>query len=130
MINEAEKLMKGSVHEDNFFIVYNTLVLMTSKETINRMKQNGSLQVCLLPFNGMQYGNRYVGRTVSYSPDVIPLDNLLNHEIIHSLRIDSVLSCFILDGEAIGEEESTMRFSYSIPREIYQGLNCIWYSQM
>ena len=33
MINEAEKLMKvkGSVHEDNFYIVHNALVLMTAK---------------------------------------------------------------------------------------------------
>ena len=31
MMNEAEKLMKGSVHEDDLFIVHNALVLMTSK---------------------------------------------------------------------------------------------------
>ena len=35
MINEAEKPMKGSVHEDYFFIAHNSLVLMTAKETIN-----------------------------------------------------------------------------------------------
>ena len=31
MINEPEKLMKGSVHEDDLFIVHNALVLMTKK---------------------------------------------------------------------------------------------------
>ena len=31
MMNEAEKLMKGSVHEDDLFIVHDALVLMTSK---------------------------------------------------------------------------------------------------
>ena len=31
MVNEAEKLMKGSVHEDNFYIVHDALVLMTEK---------------------------------------------------------------------------------------------------
>ena len=40
MIKEAEKLMKGSMHEDNFFIVHDDLVLMTSKETIICMKKN------------------------------------------------------------------------------------------
>ena len=29
LMKEAEKLMKWSVHEDNFFIVYDALVLMT-----------------------------------------------------------------------------------------------------
>ena len=29
MMNESEELMKGSVHEENFFIVHNYLVLMT-----------------------------------------------------------------------------------------------------
>ena len=31
MMNEAEKLMKGSVHEDDLFIVHDALVLMTAK---------------------------------------------------------------------------------------------------
>ena len=39
MMNEAEKLMKGSVHEDYFYIVHDALVLMTAKETINWMKE-------------------------------------------------------------------------------------------
>ena len=40
IIKEAEKLMKGSVREDDFFIVHNALVLMTAKETITWMKEN------------------------------------------------------------------------------------------
>ena len=39
MMNEAEKLMKGSVHEENFYIFHDDLVLMTAKEMINWMKQ-------------------------------------------------------------------------------------------
>ena len=38
VMDEAEKLMKGSVHEDDFYIVHGDLVLMTAKETINWMK--------------------------------------------------------------------------------------------
>ena len=38
MMDEAENLMKGSVHEDDFYIVHDALVLMTAKETINWMK--------------------------------------------------------------------------------------------
>ena len=43
IMNEAEKLMKGSVHEDYFFIVHDDLVLMTAKEIINWMRNNGYL---------------------------------------------------------------------------------------
>ena len=32
MMNEADKLMKGSVHEDYLFIFHNALVLITAKE--------------------------------------------------------------------------------------------------
>ena len=32
MTNEAEKLMKGSVHEDDLFIVHDALVSMADKE--------------------------------------------------------------------------------------------------
>ena len=39
MMKEAENLMKGSVHEDNVFIVHDALVLMTAKETIEWMKE-------------------------------------------------------------------------------------------
>ena len=38
MIKKAENLMKGSVHEDYFFIFHDDLVLMTAKETIQWMK--------------------------------------------------------------------------------------------
>ena len=53
MMNEAEKLMKGSVHEDNFYIFHDDLVLMTEEETINWMKQKGYLHCWLLPLNGL-----------------------------------------------------------------------------
>ena len=38
MMKEAENLMKGSVHEDDLFIVHDALVLITVKETIEWMK--------------------------------------------------------------------------------------------
>ena len=40
MMKEADKLMKGSVHEEYFFIVHDALVLMISKETLKWMKEN------------------------------------------------------------------------------------------
>ena len=45
IMNEAEKLMKGSVHKDNFFVFHDALVLMTAKEKINCMRKNGYLHI-------------------------------------------------------------------------------------
>ena len=44
IMKESENLMKGSVHEDDFFIVNDDLVLMTVKETIERMKKKNCSQ--------------------------------------------------------------------------------------
>ena len=35
MMNEEEKIMKGSVHEEDLFIVHDNLMFMTAKEKIN-----------------------------------------------------------------------------------------------
>ena len=118
--------MKGSVHEGYFFIVHDALVLMTAMETINWMRHNGYLNIWLLPLNGIQDGTPYTNRPVGNSPEFMPLDNSLNRDILHYLRMHSVLSRYILDGEETEEEERNMCFSYSTPREIARGLKCIW----
>ena len=81
---------------------------MISKYTINWMKYNRYLPIWLLLLNGMQDGTPYVGRPFGSIHDLMPLDNLLNHDILHSLRMNSVLSCYILDEEEADSEESNM----------------------
>ena len=94
------------------------------------MRKSGHLHLWLLPLNVLQYGTPYAGRPVGNSPKFMPLDNLLNRYILHSLRMHSVLSRYIVDGEENNKEESNMCFSYSTPREISQGLKSIWDSKM
>ena len=115
-MKEGENLMKGSDHEDNFFIVHDTLVLMTAKETIKWMKEKNCFHLWLLPMNGLQDGTPYDERPVGNSPEFMPLDNSLNRDILHSLRVHCVLSCFVLDGEGTDEEERNMCFSFSTPK--------------
>ena len=83
------------MHEENFFIVQNALVLMTAKETINWMRNNVYLHIWLLPLSGLQDGTHYAGRPVGNIPKFMPLDNSLNRDILHSLRIYSVFSHYI-----------------------------------
>ena len=49
MVNESEKLMKGSVHDDNSYIVHDALVLMTAKEMINWRNKKGTYIVGCFP---------------------------------------------------------------------------------
>ena len=91
--------MKGSIHEDYFFILHDTLLFMTAKETIEWMKEKNCFHRWFLPMNGFQDGTHYAGRPVGNRPDSMPLYNSLNREILHSLRFHFVLSCFVLDGK-------------------------------
>ena len=114
-MNEAEKLMKGSVKEDDYFIVHDALVLMTAKETINWMRQKEYLHHWLLPLDVLQDGTPYAGRPFGNILEFMPLGNSLNKGILHSLRFHCVLVHYIVDGEETTEEESNMCFSYSTP---------------
>ena len=96
-MNEAEKLVKGSVHKDDLYTVHDDLVLITAKEMINMMKQNGYLHFWLLPLNGLQDGTPYAGCTVGNSPEFMPFDNSLNRDILQSLHFHCVLSYSIID---------------------------------
>ena len=89
------------------------------------MKHNIDLPKWLPPFNGLQDGTPYAGRPVGNIPNFMPLYNSLKCDILQSLHMQSVLRCYILDGEVTDEEESNMRFSYSTLREIVRGLKRI-----
>ena len=106
MMKEAEKLTKGSVHEDDLFIVHDALVLMTSKETIKWIKENNYFHRWLMPMNGLQDRTPYDGRPVGNTPKCMPLDNSLNRYICISFRFHCVLSHLLLDGEGTDEEKS------------------------
>ena len=99
MMKEAENLMKGSVHEDDLFIVHNALVFMKSKETIEWMKKKNCFHPWLLPMNGFQDRTPYAERPVGNSPGFMHLDNILNRDILRSFPFHCVLSRFFLDGE-------------------------------
>ena len=94
------------------------------------MKEKNCFHRWLLSMNGLQYRTPYSGRPVGNIPEFMPLDNIPNRDILHSLRFHCVLSCFFLDGEGTDEEERNMRFSFSSPKEIARGLKRIWESKM
>ena len=83
-----------------------------------------------MPINGLQCGTPYYRLPVGNRPAFIPLDNILNIDILHLLRFHCVLRSFFLDGEGTDMEEKIMRFSFSTPKEIAIGLKLIWELKM
>ena len=62
IMKEAEKAIKGSVNKEFFFIIHDTLVLMTLKETIKCMKKNNYFHRWLMPMSGLQDRAPYAAR--------------------------------------------------------------------
>ena len=56
----------------------------------------------------MQHGTPYSCRPVGNIPKFVPLDNSLNRDILHSLRMHSILNRYLVDGEETDKEESNM----------------------
>ena len=77
-MKELEKLVHGSVHEYDFFIIHDLLVLMVAKETITWIKDNNYFHRWFLPMNGFQDGTPYAEHPVGNSHEFTPLDNSLN----------------------------------------------------
>ena len=86
MMKESDKLMKGSVHEEVFFFVHNSLVLTTEKDTITWIKWNNYFHRWLLNMNGLRDGTPYAGRPVGNITKFMPLYNSLNRDIFHSFH--------------------------------------------
>ena len=109
--------MKGFVHEDNFFIVHDALLLMIYKETITWMRENNNFHRWLLPMNGFQDRTPYAVCRVKNITESMPLDNSLNRGILHSIHFHCFLSRFVIDGDRTNKKERNMRFSFSTPKE-------------
>ena len=71
-----------------------------------------------------------LGALVGNTPKFIPLDNIPNRDILHSLSFHCVLSRFVIDVEGTDEEEKNMRFSFYTPKELTRGLKHIRESKM
>ena len=116
MTKESEKLIKGYVHEDDLFIIYDALVLMKPKETIKWMKDNTYFHRWFLPMNGFQDRTPYAGRPVGNNPEFMPLDNSLNIDILQSFSFHFFLSLLWINGERTDEEErNTLQSSGDFP---------------
>ena len=78
------------MHEDDFSILQDVLVLMKAKTTIMWMKKE-LLTLMLADFNGMQDGTYYARRPVGNSPGFVPLYHSINKYILCRTLISRAL---------------------------------------
>ena len=130
MMKGEEKIMKGSVHEENFFMLHGDLVLMEENKIITWMKENNYFHCWLLPTNGFQDGTAYDGIPIDNCPKFLHLDNSLNIDIWHSLHFHCALIRFVIDSEGNDKEERIILFSLYTSKEICRGLKRIWEPKM
>ena len=83
MIEESERVMKGTKHQEDWVIFHDALSLMTAVDTKQWMKQKGFLARWLLPSKDL-YDNmdnlkgKYKTNPIGNSPEFMPWDAILN----------------------------------------------------
>ena len=72
--DESQRVMNGTVHENDWFFYHDALSLMKAKECKEWMKDNNILHRWILPLNGLNSGTAYADHPVGNSPELMPLD--------------------------------------------------------
>ena len=99
MYNETKKFFQGTEHEDDFFFYHDALTQMTDKKCRNWMQEEGMYKHWLLPVNGCNAGTIYFGRCVGNTPEIMPWDESLNHDLHDKVADYAGLSSFIKEDE-------------------------------
>lgn len=86
IIEESDRLMKGTIHENDWLFYHDVLSLLTSKDCLDYMRKKyfkgiRCIDRWLLPRNGVNKNTPYDGRCVGNSPEMMPLDNSLNNDL-------------------------------------------------
>ena len=84
--------------------MHDSLVLMAEKKAITWMQKNYLYQY-FMTFNGLQDGTPYSGHHICNIPEIVPLDNCINIDILHSFNFHCVLRRFFFKGKVNDEED-------------------------
>jgi hypothetical protein len=111
MVEETQKVTKGTNHEGHGKFYHDVLTLMTCKKSIRNMKDRDYFKHWILPLEGLQHGTRYNESIPGDIPELMPLDETLNMDIHASARFHVAITAYLPDGDPI-------KYSFSTPKEI------------
>jgi hypothetical protein len=126
LYEESEAIFKGTIHQNDWFFWHDALSLMTAKDTINWMKENGYYDRWLLPELDLyrdfpDVKSKYDRRPIGDTPESMPLDNNLNKDL-HDDVDRQVAATKMLD------EDNLKKFSMSTPKRATSTYLRVWES--
>jgi transposase len=111
MVDETERVMKGTKYEGQGQFYHDALTLMTCKKSKAYMQQHNLLKYWLLPLENLQAGTRYHDSIPGDSPELMPLDETLNQDIHSTARYHVAITSHL-------PKDDPRKFSFSTPKEI------------
>jgi hypothetical protein len=124
--DESELLFRGTPNENDWWFWHDALSLMTAKETVLWMKENGYYSRWLLPELDLyqdypEVKRRYDGRPIGDTPEGMPLDNNLNQDL-HT-DVERQVAATLMLGE-----DDERKFSTSTPNRLTDAYLRVWES--
>jgi hypothetical protein len=111
MVEETQRVMKGTKHEGHGKFYHDALALVTCKKSIKYMKNKEYFKHWLLPLEGLQHGTRYNESIHGDSPELMPLDENLNLDIHASACYHVVITAHLPNDDPI-------KYPFSTPNKI------------
>ena len=81
MIQTTEKIYKGKVYKDKWYIYHNALSLMISTVARSYMEENRYLPKIILPQVGLNEGTRFANSATGNQPGLMLLNAHLNQDL-------------------------------------------------
>lgn len=118
MMEQSAAVMKGTKHEDDWYVYHDSLSIMTAEKTKKWMREKGYLQRWILPTDDLycddpELKKRYSNNPLGNSPELMPWDTHLNQDV-HSSHDFHVVSTSHLP------EDHPNKFSGSTPKRMAQ----------
>jgi predicted flap endonuclease-1-like 5' DNA nuclease len=114
--DESARVMKGTVHENDWKFYHDALSLMTAKDTIAWMKKMDYYKRWILPIEGLFHDDPalkvYIGRPVGDSPENMPWDTSLNQDVHIAVRLHVNYTSLLLENSEVVDPK---KFSLSTP---------------
>jgi hypothetical protein len=111
MVDETERVTKGTKYEGKGQFYHDALTLMTCNKSKAYMMQNDLLKYRLLPLEKLREGTRYHDSIPRDSPELMPLEETLNQDIHSSARYHIAITSHL-------PKDDPHKFSFATPKEI------------
>ena len=112
--------MKGTVHEDDWVVYHDALVLMTSAESQEYMEQKGFRNCIVFPkFGVCNHLGVYKNRVVGNHPYLMPLDAHLNQDLHSAHKYHCILTQDL-------DDDNANKFSMKTPKLMERGYLKLW----